>query len=382
VGSPAAPSAVRRVLVAGAGLAGTAAAIALAAAGVAVDLIDVKPEITAVGSGITMQGNGLRELRRLGVLDAVLAAGYPFSSVGMRAPDPAGTLLAEFPDGRTGGPDLPGTVGLPRPALARIMADRAVAAGAKLRVGIAARSLAQDEAGVDVLFSDGSTGRYDVVVGADGIRSATRRMIGIAVEPRSTGMGIFRAFGPRPASVTRTDLYYGGPAYIAGYCPTGTDTLYAYLVEDAQDRSALSPEQRLDAMRALAAAYHGPWDEIRATLTDPATVNYTLFEALVVPAPWNRGRVVLIGDAAHACPPTLAQGGAQALEDAAVLTELLLSHDAPDDALWAAFTARRFDRARTVVEASVQLGQWQLDHVQGDLPGLMGTITALVSQPA
>jgi 2-polyprenyl-6-methoxyphenol hydroxylase-like FAD-dependent oxidoreductase len=382
VGDPAATSAVRHVLVAGAGLAGTAAAIALAAAGVAVDLIDIKPEITAVGSGITMQGNGLRELRRLGVLDAVLAAGYPFSSVGMRAPDPAGTLLAEFPDGRTGGPDLPGTVGLPRPALARIMADRAVAAGARLRLGTAASGLSQDGDCVDVTFSDGSAGRYDLVIGADGIRSATRRMIGITEKPRPTGMGIFRAFGPRPASVTRTDLYYGGPAYIAGYCPTGADTLYAYLVEDAQDRSALSPEQRLDAMCALAAAYHGPWDEIRATLTDPATVNYTLFEALVVPAPWNRGRVVLIGDAAHACPPTLAQGGAQALEDAAVLTELLLSHDALDDALWAAFTARRFDRARTVVEASVQLGQWQLDHVQGDLPGLMGTITALVSKPA
>ncbi len=152
-------------------------------------------------------------------------------------------------------------------------------------------------------------------------------------------------------------------------------------MEDTQDRSAQSPAERLAAMRELAAAYHGPWDEIRATLTDPATVNYTLFEALVVPAPWNRGRVVLIGDAAHACPPTLAQGGAQALEDAAVLAELL-SHDAPDDALWAAFTARRFDRARTVVEASIQLGQWQLDRVHGDLPGLMGTITALVSKPA
>jgi 2-polyprenyl-6-methoxyphenol hydroxylase-like FAD-dependent oxidoreductase len=382
VGDPVTPSAVRHVLVAGAGLAGTAAAIVLAAAGVEVDVIDIKPEISAVGSGITMQGNGLRELRKLGVLDAVLAAGYPFSSLGMRAPDPAGTLLAEFPDGRTGGPDLPGTVGLPRPALARILTDRAVAAGAKLRFGIAAHSLAQDESGVDVAFSDGSTGRYDLVVGADGIRSATRRMIGIDVEPQSTGMGIFRAFGPRPTSVTRTDLYYGGPAYIAGYCPTSPDTLYAYLVEDAQDRAALSPEQRLDAMRALAAAYHGPWDEIRATLTDPAAVNYTLFEAMVVPAPWNRGRVVLIGDAAHACPPTLAQGGAQALEDAAVLTELLLTSAAVDDALWAAFTARRFDRARTVVEASVQLGQWQLDRVQGDLPGLMGTITALVSQPA
>ena len=374
--------AVSSVLVAGAGLAGTATAIGLATTGVAVDLIDVKPEITAVGSGITMQGNGLRELRRLGVWDDALAAGYPFNSLGLRAPDPAGTLLAEIPDARTGGPDLPATVGLPRPALARIMANRAVATGAKLRLATRVSSLSQDDGGVDVVFSDGSAGRYDLVVGADGIRSATRRMIGISDEPRPTGMGIFRAFGPRPASVTRTDLYYGGPCYIAGYCPTGEDTLYAYVVEDAQDRSALTPAERLAAMRALAGSYHGPWDDILPTLTDPATVSYTLFESLVVPAPWNRGRVVLIGDAAHACPPTLAQGGAQALEDATVLTELLLSCDSLDDALWAAFTARRFDRAKTVVEASCQLGQWQLDHEQGDVPRLIATIAALVSQPA
>jgi 2-polyprenyl-6-methoxyphenol hydroxylase-like FAD-dependent oxidoreductase len=374
--------AVSHVLVAGAGLAGTATAIGLAAAGTAVDLIDVKPEITAVGSGITMQGNGLRELRRLGVIDAVLAAGYPFDSLGLRAPDPAGTLLAEIPDVRTGGPDLPATVGLPRPALARIMADRAVEAGAKLRLGTAVSALTQDGDGVDVTFTDGSAGRYDLVVGADGIRSATRRMIGIADEPRPTGMGIFRSFGPRPDSVTRTDLYYGGPAYIAGYCPTSENTLYAYVVEDARDRSAQTAPERLAVMLELAAAYHGPWDDIRATLTDPAAVSYTLFEALIVPAPWHRGRVVLIGDAAHACPPTLAQGGAQALEDAAVLTELLLSQAALDDGMWTAFTGRRFERAKTVVEASCQLGQWQLDRERGDLPGLMAAITALVSQPA
>jgi 2-polyprenyl-6-methoxyphenol hydroxylase-like FAD-dependent oxidoreductase len=374
--------AVTHVLVAGAGLAGTAAAISLATAGVAVDLIDVKPEITGVGSGITMQGNGLRELRRLGVLGAVLAAGYPFDSLGLRAPDLTGTLLAEIPDVRTGGPDLPAAVGLPRPALARIMAARAVSAGAKLRLGTAISSLAQDGSGVDAVFCDGSAGRYDLVVGADGVRSATRRMIGVSDEPRPTGMGIFRAFGPRPASVTRTDLYYGGPCYIAGYCPTGVDTLYAYVVEDARDRTAMTPGEQLAAMRELAGVYHGPWDDIRNSLTDPDTVHYTLFESLVVPAPWHRGRVVLIGDAAHACPPTLAQGGAQALEDAAVLTELLLSRTVLDEVLWSAFTARRFDRAKTVVDASCQLGQWQLDHEQGDVPGLLAMISALVSQPA
>ena len=382
MGSLAATPAVSRVLIVGAGLAGTAAAIGLATGGVAVELIDVKAEVGARGSGITMQGNGLRELRRLGVWEAVLATGYPFDSAGLRAPDAAGTLLADLPDVRTGGPDLPATVGLPRPALARIMTDRAVAAGAALRLGTAASTLSQDGDGVDVTFADGSAGRYDLVIGADGIRSATRRMIGVADEPRPTGMGIFRAFGPRPASVTRTDLYYGGPAYIAGYCPTSADSLYAYLVEDARDRSRQAPAERLADMVALAAAYHGPWDDIRATLTDPAAVSYTLFESLLVPAPWHRGRVVLIGDAAHTCPPTLAQGAAQALEDAAVLTELLLSSAALDDGLWAAFTARRFERAKTVVEASCQLGQWQLDHEQGDVMGLIATISALITQPA
>ena len=381
MGNLAAAPAVRQVLIAGAGLAGTATAIGLAAGRVAVELVDIKPEVATAGSGITMQGNGLRELRRLGVWEEVLAAGYPFDGAGLRAPDPAGTLLADLPDARTGGPDLPATVGLPRPALARIMIDRAVAAGAKLRLGTVAEALSQDGDGVDVVFSDGSAGRYDLVIGADGIRSATRRMIGISDEPRPTGMGIFRAFGPRPASVTRTDLYYGGPAYIAGYCPTSQDTLYAYLVEDARDRAGQTQAERLAAMRELAALYHGPWDDIRAALTDPATVSYTLFESLIVPAPWHRGRVVLIGDAAHACPPTLAQGAAQALEDAAVLTELLLSSAQLDDELWAAFTARRFDRAKTVVEASCQLAQWLLDHEQGDVMGLIASVTALITQP-
>ena len=374
--------AVNTVLVVGSGLAGTATAIHLADRGVAVDLVEITPDVAAVGSGITLQGNALRELRNLGVWERVRARGFGFDSLGLRAPDPAGTLLVEIPDARTGGPDLPATLGMPRPDLARILHDRAGEAGVKIRFGITATGLRQDGAGVDVDLSDGTSARYDLVVGADGIRSAVRRMLGVELETRPTGMGIWRAFGPRPASVTRTDLFYGGPCYIAGYCPTGEDSLYAYVVEDAQDRSALSPEERLATMRTLASAYHGPWDDVLATLDDPSRVNYTWFETHVLPAPWNRGRVVLIGDAAHSCPPTLAQGGAQALEDAAVLAELLLAADTLDDDLWAAFTARRHARAAAVVEASVQLGQWLLDHEQGDVPGLMGRIAALVTEPA
>ncbi|WP_284740446.1 FAD-dependent oxidoreductase [Amycolatopsis sp. RTGN1] len=374
--------AVTTVLVVGSGLAGTATAIHLANGGVAVDLVEAEPGVAAIGSGITLQGNALRELRALGVWEEVRAKGYGFDSLGLRAPDPAGTLLAEIPDARTGGPDLPATLGMPRPDLARILHDRAAATGAKIRFGLTAAALVQHADHVEVTFTDGTACRYDLVVGADGIRSAIRRLLGIELETRPTGMGIWRAFGPRPASVTRTDLFYGGPCYIAGYCPTGENSLYAYVVEDAQDRSALSPSERLAVMRELASAYHGPWDDILATLDDPSRVNYTRFETHVLPAPWHRGRVVLIGDAAHACPPTLAQGGAQALEDATVLSELLLGAETLDDAVWSAFTERRVARATAVVEASNQLGQWLLDHEQGDVPGLMGRVAALVAQPA
>jgi len=382
--------AVNSVLVVGAGLAGAGTAIQLASRGVAVDLVEIKPEVAALGSGITLQGNALRELRSLGVWEQVQEAGYVFDVTGIRAPDPNGTVVAEVPDAKTGGPDLPAAMGMPRPELARILADRAAEVGVKIRLGTTFTELAQDDAGVDVTFSDGAAtsaggagrARYDLVVGADGVRSWTRRALGINLETKSVGMGIWRAFGPRPASVTRTDLYYGGPSYIAGYCPTGEDSLYAYIVEDAQDRSALSPEEQLATMKQLSQAYHGPWDEIRETLTDPSRVNYTWFETHVLEQPWNRGRVVLVGDAAHTCPPTIAQGGAMALEDAVVLAELLTDRDTLDQDLWNAFAARRYERAKTVVDASNQLAQWQLDHVQGDIPSLMRSIAMLTSQPA
>jgi 2-polyprenyl-6-methoxyphenol hydroxylase-like FAD-dependent oxidoreductase len=374
--------AVNTALVVGAGVAGTATAILLAEAGVQVDVVEVNPEPSTLGSGITLQGNALRVLRRLGVWDEVQRNGYAFDSLGLRAPDPAGTLVAELPDVKTGGADLPATLGMPRPVLARILVERALAVGAKLRFGTTFTQLAPDDAGVDVTFADASAGRYDLVVGADGLRSWTRRALGINLETKSVGMGIWRAFGPRPARVTRTDLYYGGPSYIAGYCPTGEDSLYAYIVEGAQDRSTLTAQEQLGVMRELSLAYHGPWDDIRENLTDPARVHYTWFETHLLDAPWNRGRVILIGDAAHTCPPTIAQGAAQALEDSAVLAELVVTRDALDQSLWDAFHERRVSRARTIVDASNQLAQWQLEHVQGDVPGLIATVTALVSQPA
>jgi 2-polyprenyl-6-methoxyphenol hydroxylase-like FAD-dependent oxidoreductase len=375
-------SAVQRVAIAGAGIAGLATAILLADDGVEVDVYEVKPELSALGSGITLQGNALRSFERLGIWEQVQQKFSGSDLLGLRAPGPDATVIAVIPDAKTGGPDFPAAGGMYRPDLAQIMLDRATGLGARVHYGTIVEALTQDADGVDLTLSDGTTSRVDLLVGADGLNSAVRSMIGIDVKPEPTGMGIWRAFVPRPAEVTHTDLYYGGPMYIAGYCPTSDDMMYAYLVEDKQDRSAVTPEQAAEIMREASRAYGGPWEQIRADLGTDSRVNYTWFTAHLIDGPWNRGRVVLIGDAAHSCPPTIAQGGAQAAEDALVLCDILSRATQVDDAVWEEFTARRLERARTIVEASVQLGQWQLDHQQGDVPALMGRIAALTSVPA
>jgi 2-polyprenyl-6-methoxyphenol hydroxylase-like FAD-dependent oxidoreductase len=374
--------AVSSVLVVGGGAAGAASAILLAEAGVTVDLVEAAREVSARGSGITLPGNALRVLRRLGVWEDVRATGYAFDTIAVRAPDRQGTLVAEAADTRTGGPDLPAALGIARPELARILLERAAAVGTKIRFGVACVGVAQDGGGVNVSLSDGSSARYDLVVAADGIRSPLRAALGIELRTRPTGIAAWRASIRRPTDITRSEAVYGGPAYIAGYCPTGEHTLYCFLLDDVRDDRPLTPQERLAAMRRLVEAYHGPWDELRELLTDPSTVNYTSVETHLLAPPWHRGRVVFIGDAVHACPPTLAQGAAQALEDAAVLAELLLARDVLDEQLWSAFTERRYERARAIVEASVQMVQWMLNGEQGDVPGLMDRIRALVLLPA
>ncbi|MFE1585859.1 FAD-dependent oxidoreductase [Streptomyces sp. NPDC058737] len=372
----------RTVLVVGGGAAGNAVTVLLRRAGLGVDLVEAEDDWNATaGSGITLQGNALRVLRELGVWEQVEASGYGFGSVGITTPD--GTVLHAQDDLRTGGDDLPATVGMQRPRLQRILIDAVRAGGATVRLGTTAEILDNDADGVTVRLSDGTEARYDLVIAADGVGSATRAAIGITDRPEPTGMAIWRIAAPRPAALTRTDLAYGGPAYIAGYCPTSETTLYAYVVEANRDRASIPPESYADEMRRLASAYGGFWPEITAHITDPAEVNYTWFDRMLVEGSWHRGRVVLVGDAAHCCPPTLAQGAALSLEDAWVLSHMLTESDAWDDALFQAYYERRIARVRPVVEASVQIGQWQLDGVRdADVPGLMGrTMTLLRELP-
>lgn len=376
-------TAVHTVAIVGSGVAGLAAGIQLAKAGVEVDLFEAKPQLTALGSGISLQGNALRVFDALGAWDDIREAGYPFEGLTLRAPGPGAPVVAELPDVKTGGPDYPAGMGMPRAELARILLAHAERAGVQVHFGAKLTGLTQDADGVQIEIEGAPAGRYDLVIGADGLHSTVRELIGIEAKPESTGMGIWRTFVSRPAEVERSTLYYGGPVYIAGYTPTGEDSMYAFLVEKAEDRFGVDPDEARRLMLEASRAYDGPWNQIRADIEAGADAHYTWFTQHLVAEPWNRGRVVIIGDAAHSCPPTIAQGAAQGVEDAFVLTELLTRGESLEQGMWDEFHARRIPRAGAVVAASVQLGQWQIDGDRSaDAGGLIFGIAQKMAEPA
>ena len=364
---------VSSVLVIGGGITGSTLALALARRGVRVDLAEISPQWHGVGHGITVHGNLLAALDKVGVLGAVLDRGVPFNQLRMRQAD--GTLIAEVPTPHTGGPALPSTLGALRSDLQAVLCDQVYAAGVTVRLGLSVRAIAQDSQRAYVEFTDGSTDSYDLVVGADGIRSTVRAMLGIITTPQPSGMSIWRVVASRPPEVDCAELYYGGPRYKAGYSPISADQVYAYLldVDGTQRDFGTGPAWQL--MYERSEGYGGTWGKIRETVGPGSNVSHTRIEWLLVDAPWYRGRAIVIGDAAHACPPLIAQGAAMCAEDAVVLAELVTS-TLPLERALAAFMARRMPRVELVVRNSMLLVRWEMGlepHTDSDVAATMSS---------
>jgi 2-polyprenyl-6-methoxyphenol hydroxylase-like FAD-dependent oxidoreductase len=376
-----AESTVRRVLVVGGGIAGGVLSIALARKGVDVVLVELRSELGGVGHGITLQGNALKAFHDVGVYDRIAERGFAFDKLRLRTAD--GHVMAEIPAPPMGGSQVPPTMGAVRADVADILADEVVAAGVDVRLGCTVTAIDDHGDSVTATLSDGSTETVDLLVGADGIRSTTRRMIGIEAEPRPVGMGIWRVVARRPAAMECSEMYYGGPKYKAGYTPISPDLCYAFLLEENLDRSFVGEHPNGAVLKEHGRGYGGIWGEVRDSLADDAIVNYQWIETVSVDDPWYRGRTIVIGDAAHACPPLIAQGAAMCAEDAVVLAELLTGEDGVDEAL-PKFMARRFPRVKMVLDNSLLLAEWEI-HPQtpgADPGGIMGQTLHALCAPA
>lgn len=344
-----------RILVIGGGIGGLTAASALGQRGFEVTVIERDPAGSVEGVGISQQANVVRALATLGLAKDYVEAGWAYEAVEIYAPD--GTQVARIPS-RSLIEGYPASMGIPRPALHRVLTRAAVAAGAEIRRGVTADGLDDTGSQVEVTFSDGSHGDFDVVVGADGIYSQTRRMLfPDAPVPAFVGQSVWRYNLPRPADFDALHVY-NGPIGV-GLVPMSRDQIYLYATTPEPDNPTFETEGLAARMRERLANCAPAIRQLARSITDDGAVVYRPLETIFLEGDWSKGRVVLIGDAVHATPPHLGQGGGMAIEDAVVLAEELARHDDPE-AAFAAYRARRFARCRFVVEKSLEICRGQL----------------------
>lgn len=340
-------------LVIGGGIGGMCAAIELRKHGVAVDLVEIDAQWRVYGAGITISGPTLRAFKSVGVVDAIMQQGWCADGLDICLAN--GTRVAHLPSPRIAGDDIPSGGGIMRPILARILSNATLASGTNVRLGVTFRDIEASGDAVTVLFTDGTTGRYDIVIGADGCNSKVREaLFPGAPELRFTGQACWRAVVPRPPEIERPALYMGKRVK-AGINPVSRDEMYMFFLDQRESPDYIGPEQWPAQLREELAEFSGIIGEIRDSITPQSRIVYRPLFALLMPRPWHRGRVVLIGDAAHSTTPHLASGAGIAVEDALVLVEELARERDPEKAC-AAFAARRFERCRLVVENSVRLG--------------------------
>lgn len=350
---------VNEVLIVGGGFSGMAAAIELRKYGIETDLVEIDENWRTEGAGISIGGATLRAFKTLGILDEYLKVGSAHSGLDVYAP--TGQHLAHIPTPLIGDPDIPSAGAIMRPALAKILAQKTSESGTKVRLGCTFSNMTQSDSGVDVTFTDGTSKRYDLVIGADGMSSQVRKMyFPEADTPKYVGQGIWRAVLPRLQGVNNTMMWVGQNLKV-GLNPMSKDQMYLFLTEDKKEKQHIAPEEFLDRLKELMSTFSAPIiQQLKEILDESCLIDYRAICKLLVPAPWYKGRIVLIGDTVHATTPHLASGACIGIESAIVLAQELSKASDLNTAL-TAFQERRWERCRMVVENSARLAQIEIE---------------------
>ncbi|WP_129785854.1 FAD-dependent monooxygenase [Promicromonospora panici] len=346
----------RKLLVVGAGVAGLAVVRVLRAWGAEIEVVERTATPDVGGAGIFLPANAARGLRALGLEDAVVGSAVRIER--QRVADHSGRVLYEVGTGDLWQGIAP-TVATHRAALHGALLDGAE--DVKIRWSTSPESVVPDGPGVDVTFDDGSTGRYDLVIGADGAHSTVRRLAFGDVGLRASGLHAWRLLAPRGDLEPVWSVRLGRGASFLTF-PISPDLAYYYCDVSADDADA--------GLAGLVARFAAPVSELAAA----ATVAHSGPIEEVSLDSWSCGNVLLMGDAAHATTPNMAQGAAMAFEDALVLADTLGSAASIPAAL------RQYEQRRRPRIERVQQQTRRRDRTRGMHPAVRDVLLRTVGK--
>ncbi|MDZ7899227.1 MAG: FAD-dependent monooxygenase [Arcicella sp.] len=348
-------SSIKKVLIVGSGLGGMSLGIALRQIGIEVEIAEINKEFNVYGVGILQQPNHLRALDTLGLADACMERGSLYGLIKMCTDSGQ-----EF--GKSGVPPVgrfDKNNGISRKVYHEILYEKAVSIGVTFRMGLTVSELKNEEESVNVKFTDGSEGDYQLVVGADGVRSKVRSLVFGNLKPEYIGMSVWRYAFKRSPDLDTGYIFYGKKTK-AGIVAMNADMMYIFVVAaEGNDNPHIPDHELVPRLKAHLSEYPAKMvADLVEQVTDPEKVVYRPLESLLLPDPWYKNRVVLIGDAAHATIPQLGSGAALAVEDAVVLAEELAKEQSIETAL-ETYMKRRFERCKMTCDASLTLAAWE-----------------------
>jgi FAD-dependent urate hydroxylase len=329
-----------RVLIVGAGIAGLALAASLERVGITPAVAEIGKASLSRGLALMLTSNAALALRRVGLDGAVIDHGIVLERIVHT--DPPGNPIEDDHDLRPSNGRYAPNLGITRDGL---MSALSGAARAQIRYATTIATVDLAAAEPEVAFTDGTRERFDLIVGADGINSAVRKLIYPDIEPG------YRSFCAWRTVMESAD---GDPVFrlrsttgcFLGSFPCAPNLVYSFLLAHSADLPVLSRGERLARFQELAARFHGDVPRLIAQQADPDRVIFVPVQEVQTPS-YHRGRVVLVGDAAHAFSPLLAQGAAMAIEDAVALAESL-SGAGDVGTAFRSYESRRRPRVETI----------------------------------
>lgn len=337
-------------VIAGAGIGGLTAAIALRQKGFTVTVCEQSQVVQELGAGLQLQASALRVFAALGLAEDVLAVASIPQQVDFREAKTRRLIIRGAPGNQH--KEFP-LCQLHRADLHSILLDKAVNQGVQLQLGSRVGSVSQNSNTARLLLEDGKAVEGDLVIGADGINSVVRAALFGETEAQFTGNVAYRAMidGSRLRRPAKAAVLIGPNAHFVIYPLRGGEVvnIVAQQRSDHWTEESWTTPGDIDDLRRV---YAG-WDEQVDELLDAmeATYKWALYTRPAMPS-WSTGRIGLIGDACHSALPNLGAGAAMAIEDGFLLAELLARKPDNIEQAFNRFFQLRIDRCSRVQRQS------------------------------